>query len=52
MTKLLLDNEFGLPYSEISEEDGGDAYCYGGEACLTKELGSKLVRLLPELIRQ
>ena len=36
MIELLFDNEFGLSGSEISEEEGEDAYCYRGEACSTK----------------
>ena len=47
MIELLFDDEFGLSGSEISEEEGEDAYCYRGEACSTKEsvddIGSKLV---------
>ena len=35
MIELLFDNDFGLSGSEIKSED---AYCYRGEACLTKEL--------------
>ena len=35
--ELLLDDEFSLSGSKISEEEGEDAYCYRGEACLTKE---------------
>ena len=30
--------------SEISEEEGEDAYCYRGKACLTKESLKDLVR--------
>ena len=37
MIELLFDNEFCLSSSEISEEHGEDAYCYRGDACLTKE---------------
>ena len=47
MIELLFDDEFGLSGSEINEEDGKDTYCYGGEACMTKEsvedFGSKFV---------
>ena len=37
MIELLFDDEFGLSSSETSEEEGEDAYCYRGEASLTKE---------------
>ena len=41
--ELLFDAEFGLSDGEISEEEGEDAYCYKGKACLTKELVEDLV---------
>ena len=47
MIEVLVDVEFGLSGSEISEGEGEDAYYYRGEACLTKEsvedFGRKLV---------
>ena len=33
--ELLFDDEFGLSDGETSEEEGKDAYCYRGAACLT-----------------
>ena len=45
--ELLFDDEFSISGSEISEEEGEDAYCYRGEGCSTKEpvedFGSKSV---------
>ena len=37
MIELLFDHVFDLSGSKISEGEGEDAYCYRGEACLTKE---------------
>ena len=35
---VIVDDNFSLSYGETTEKEGEDAYCYRGEACLTKEL--------------